>query len=99
LNTMSHSKERLGQLISSFIKPLSVILAASELDVCFPMIAALDELHSNAISGKRENVGKELCALAGPAEAVYASHIVALDVREEREERMRDENERRMREE
>lgn len=43
------------------------------------MCRMLWDAHRNALSGKRELVGRELTALAHKVEAIYAGHIVAFD--------------------
>ncbi len=65
--------------MQNFVKPLTGVLSPAELDICFPMISALSEMHAKSLSGVRENVAAELCAFVDQAEPIYASHVVALD--------------------
>jgi hypothetical protein len=70
---------RLSQLVVDFVQPLSAVLSAADLEICFPIMSLLMELHSISFSGRREKVGEELCVLARKSEPLYAGHILAFD--------------------
>ncbi len=67
----------LACLVTQFVRPLQAVLSADQVEMCFPSVVLIADLHKNALPSL-DSLPTDLLSLASRVEPVYGPHVVHL---------------------